>query len=599
MRFCIGTNAFNEEAFKYGSMMADNIPREFINLLLTKIDIVDLINTQIQLRKKSGNNYFACCPFHNEKSASFSVSQQKQFYHCFGCGAHGNAIDFMIQRDRLNFPEAIEALARYAGMEVPKTKTMQEKVATTSHLYELTAEVATYFYKRMCHSERAIAYLKNRQISGITAKQFQIGYAPSGWSHLLEQHGKTPTKQKHLIETGLLVKKTDGGCYDRFRDRIMFPIHDHRGRVIGFGGRVLDQGEPKYLNSPETILFQKGQELYGLYQCLQTHSKLQQVLIVEGYMDVVALFQHGINYAVATLGTATTEQHIKRLTRYTSDLIFCFDGDEAGRKAASRALDIIFPLMNDRLQVRFLFLPEGEDPDSMVRKLGKDQFTNQIRSALSLSAFFLQHLSEQSDMATMEGRARFAAAALNQAKILPDIIFKKMLLEEVAKRARVQLSDLNVLKSQNNSQQITEISAKIHPSVKITVGLLLQYPHFIQYLKEELPANHLGGYQFFLQLIDIIHKEPTITTGRLVEFFRGRQEEKLVTSLSKWQQDFSEESAKSEFLGAVRQLKLAWIDTEINRLLAKATHPGLTEVEKIDLSNWINKKQQWKKEIIN
>src|SRR3990167_4049159 len=349
--------------------MTGTIPREFIDLLLAKIDLVDLINAQIPLRKKSGNNYFACCPFHNEKSASFSVSQPKQFYYCFGCGAHGNAIDFMMQHDHLNFPEAIEALAKYAGMDVPHTHESIKKNHSVSTLHELMQTITTYYYDHMRQSTRAISYLKKRGISGAIAQQFMIGYAPDSWSHVLDQFGKTDADKKHLLDAGLIIKREEAHqYYDRFRDRIMFPIHDHRGRIIGFGGRIIDEGEPKYLNSPETILFQKGHELYGLYHAIKANRTLNHILIVEGYMDVVALFQHNITYAVATLGTATTEHHLQRLFRYTSEIIFCFDGDAAGKHAAWRAVQVLLPIMQDHLQIRFLFLPDGEDPDSFIRK---------------------------------------------------------------------------------------------------------------------------------------------------------------------------------------------------------------------------------------
>ena len=325
-------------------------PREFIDLLLTKIDIVDLINTHIPLHKKSSNNYFACCPFHNENTASFSVSQTKQFYHCFGCGAHGNAIDFVMQHDRLSFPDAIETLAKQAGMDIPKetaSKTYQDHTAR----FELMTKVATYYDQQLRQSERAIHYLKNRGISGKTAKQFNLGYAEPAWNHLLNQFGIHDVDKQKLLDMGLIIKRDEGGYYDRFRDRIMFPIHDYRGRIIGFGGRIIDTGEPKYLNSPETSLFQKGHELYGLYQALKANRQLNRIMIVEGYMDVITLFQYDITYVVATLGTATTPKHLERLFRYTSDIIFCFDGDTAGRTAATRALQVIFPLIHDHLQV--------------------------------------------------------------------------------------------------------------------------------------------------------------------------------------------------------------------------------------------------------
>lgn len=580
-----------------------NIPRDFIELLLARIDIVDLINTQIPLRKKSGSNYFARCPFHNEKSASFSVSQPKQFYYCFGCGAHGNVIDFMMQHDRLSFPEAIEALARTAGMEVPQSATnVPKKDDSLPALFDLVTDVTTYYYDQMRKSTRAIDYLKNRGISGKIAQQFSIGYAPTGWSHVLDQFGKSEADKKKLFDTGLIIKKSEGGYYDRFRDRIIFPIHDYRGRIIGFGGRIIDQGEPKYLNSPETPLFQKGHELYGLHQALKVNRKLDRVLIVEGYMDVIALFQHDITYAVATLGTATTQHHLQRLFRYTSEIVFCFDGDEAGRTAAWRALQVIFPVMHDSLQVRFLFLPDGEDPDSLVRKEGKPAFEKRLDSALSLSAFFFQTLSKQSDMNTIEGRARFASQALGFMKQLPAGLFQGMLAEELSKRARIEVNEIKqqLKLPADNQPTVTTPAAnapqeaakiKLPAPMRLALALLIQYPQLGTLIKEPLPKNDVPGFTFFTQLLEIIQKSPHLTMGGLLEHWRGQKEETFIAKLAHWEHMIPETGIQNEFLGALRQLTALGFDDEINRLLAKATQEGLTDQEKLELANWIGQKK--------
>ncbi len=577
-----------------------SIPRDFIELVLAKIDLVDLINTQIPLRKKSGSNYFARCPFHNEKSASFSVSQPKQFYYCFGCGAHGNAIDFMMQHERLSFPEAIETLARQAGMEVPHTAMGNKKEDVLPGLYDLMSTVTTYYYDQMRHSQRAIQYLKGRDITGKVAQQFLLGYAPPSFHHILDTFGQTDSDKKKLLDAGLVIQKEDGGYYDRFRDRIMFPIHDHRGRVIGFGGRIIDQGEPKYLNSPETPLFQKGHELYGLYQAQKNNRKLDRVLIVEGYMDVIALFQHGITYAVATLGTATTPHHLQRLFRYTTELIFCFDGDNAGRTAAWRALQVILPLMQDHLQIRFLFLPDGEDPDTLIRKEGKLAFEKRITSAHSLSAFFFQTLSRECDLTTLEGRARFAASALNYIKQLPADIFQGMMLEELSKRARVSLEELKQQVKQSEETKPDAISlpseqalarTKLPAPVRLVLALLLQHPHLVELIQEPLPPCRAPWHAFLLQLINIIKQNPTLTTGARLEYWRGQKEESFVKKLAQWNPMIPEHGLKDEFLGAIRQLTVLSFDEEINRLLAKAAQDDLTEDEKLELSNWIAKKK--------
>jgi DNA primase len=577
-----------------------SIPREFIDLLLAKTDIVELINAQIPLRKKSGSNYFARCPFHNEKSGSFSVSQTKQFYYCFGCGAHGNAIDFIMQHERLSFPEAIESLARQTGMEVPQSATTIKKDDTLPALYDFMIQIELDYYEQMRGSQRAIQYLKKRGITGKIAKQFSLGYAPSGWGYLLNKFGKSDSDKKKLLTTGLIIKKEDGHTfYDRFRDRIMFPIHDYRGRVIGFGGRILDQGEPKYLNSPETPLFEKGHELYGLHQALKVNRKLERVLIVEGYMDVVALFQHEITYAVATLGTATTSHHLHRLVRYTNEIIFCFDGDEAGRTAAWRALQVIFPLMQDNLHIRFLFLPDGEDPDSLVRKEGKPAFENRLSSALSLSAFFFQTLSRQCDLYTLEGRARLTASALNYIKQLPAGILVEMLLEELAKRARI---DLNELKQQmhktNTPKPVTVVNfhrslatPKLKPTMHTALALLVQNPSLASLVTEPLPPNPSVGYDFFIRLIQLIKQTAIAHTASLIEHWRGKQEEPFIMSLACWEHTIPEAGIQSEFLGAIRQLILLSIEEEINGLLAKASQEELSEEEKQRLSLVILKKK--------
>lgn len=583
-----------------------SIPREFIELLLAKIDIVDLINAQIPLRKKSGSNYFARCPFHNEKSGSFSVSQTKQFYYCFGCGAHGNVIDFMINHDRLTFPEAVESLARLAGMEVPHTLmsgSQHKKDDSLTALFEIATQTAAHYYEQMRKSERAINYLKKRGISGKIAQQFQIGYALPGWSHLLDQLGKTDAEKKKLLDAGLVIKKEDGGYYDRFRDRIMFPIHDYRGRIIGFGGRILDQGEPKYLNSPETPLFQKGHELYGLYQAIKTNHKLDRVLIVEGYMDVIALFQHEITYAVATLGTATTQHHLQRLFRYTSEIVFCFDGDDAGRTAAWRALQVIFPLMNDTMQIRFLFLPDGEDPDSLVRKEGKASFEQRLQTASSLSTFFFQTLSKQSDMSTMEGRARFAAQALNHIKELPHGIFQGIVLDELSKRARVDLNELKAQVKQPGDVTIEAITSattvtaveqpklKLPTPVRTVLTLLVQQPSLGHLIQNQLPATKLPGIDFLTQLLAVIQQKPDITTGQLLEYWRGQKEESFIAKLAQTEMMIPEAGIQNELLGAMRQVTLLIFDEEISYLMAKAAQEPLTDQEKMALSSWISKKK--------
>lgn len=581
--------------------MAGSIPREFIELLLSKIDLVDLIKTQVPLSKKSGNNYFARCPFHNEKSASFSVSQTKQFYYCFGCGAHGNAIDFLMQHDRLNFPEAIHSLARYAGMEVPHQHDFK-KDRSLSDLHELMQTIATDYYEEMRHSARAIHYLKNRGISGSVAQQFNLGYAPAAWTHLFDKFAKTDQDKKNLLDVGLIIQREEGGYYDRFRDRIMFPIQNNRGKIIGFGGRIIDQGEPKYLNSPETVLFQKGHELYGLYEALKANRKINHVLIVEGYMDVIALFQHHITYAVATLGTATTTHHLQRLFRYTSEIIFCFDGDTAGRHAAWRAMQVALPMIEDHTQIRFLFLPEGEDPDSLIRKIDQISFEKLLHTALSLSDFLLRTLIQQSDMTTMEGRARFATQVLSYIKQIPAGIFQGILLDELSMRARVDLNQLKIqLRQTNNISPTPQLTSptpistqppgKLSASLRLALALLIQNPPLIHPLSVSPVLEKLPEHPLLTHLIELIRQKPSITTGGIIEYWRDQSDATLVADLAKWDHLIPENGLINGFLGALYQWLIYEFDNEINQLLSKAANNGLSDQEKIKLTEYINKKK--------
>ena len=574
--------------------MADLIPRDFIQQLLDKVDIVDFIDGRIPLLKKSGSNYFACCPFHGEKTPSFSVSQSKQFYYCFGCGAHGNAIDFLIQHDRLEFPEAVEALARHVGVEVPRESrnSVQHRPAIASNAYELLEQVNKYYQQQLKQSQPTIDYLKKRGISGAIAKMFEIGYCPAGWDHVLQAFGKTAELKKQLFDVGMLIKKDDGGYYDRFRERIMFPIRDRRGRIIGFGGRIIDKGDPKYLNSPETPIFQKGHELYGLYQALQANRKLDRVIIVEGYMDTIALFQHDLSYAVATLGTATSANHIQRLFRYTSEIIFCFDGDNAGRNAAWRALLVTLPLMRDDIQVRFMFLPEGEDPDSLIRKEGKAEFEQRIQQAATLSHFFFQSISAQTDLSHMDGRARLIKLAMEHINQLPPGIFQQMMLEELAKRA--QINDVKQLKpiATDTAQRRTSKPKALPPSaLRLALTLLLQQPELASLINPPLPTLNIRGFNLLNDVIALLQENPTLTTGALLEHWRDKEEGKLLAKLTQTEHMIPEKGIQSEFLGSIQNLRNLSKRQAIDHLLAKASQMTLTQEEKEQLNELIHNKE--------
>lgn len=420
------------------------IPQSFIDDLLNRVDIVEVVDHRVKL-KKAGKNYSACCPFHEEKTPSFTVSPDKQFYYCFGCGANGNAVGFIMEYERQGFVDAVENLARLAGLQVPKETTERDikQAKKQRGLYDILGLASTYYQKQLKEHttrERAVNYLKNRGLSGAIARDFGMGYAPPGWDNLLTKLGTNEEDRHLLVESGLVIRKEDEGkTYDRFRHRIMFPIKDTRGRVIGFGGRVLGDDKPKYLNSPETPVFSKGRELYGLYEARQSNRKLERLLVVEGYMDVIALAQYGLRNAVATLGTACGEDHLKLAFRYVNEVVFCFDGDAAGRNAAKRALTNSLPAMEDGRQIRFLFLPEGQDPDSLVRQIGADRFMSQVENAVPLEEFLFDAVAEGIDVNSMEGRARFGKLAAPLLNTLPNGIYRELMFGNLAKRTGLSL----------------------------------------------------------------------------------------------------------------------------------------------------------------
>lgn len=421
------------------------IPQHFIDDLLNRLDIVEVVDHRVKLRK-SGKNYMACCPFHDEKTPSFTVSPDKQFYYCFGCGASGNAIGFLMEYERQGFVDAVENLAKLAGVEVPREEDSPQQRQhhfKQKNLYDILEKASTYYQLQLKQNPKrdpAVRYLKNRGLSGAIAKQFGMGYAPPGWDSLLLKYGLNEEDIGLLVDSGLIIRRDDNKLYDRFRHRIMFPIRDTRGRAIGFGGRVLDDSKPKYLNSPETDVFHKGRELYGLFEARMANRELQQLLVVEGYMDVIALAQYGINNAVATLGTACGEDHLRLAFRYTQHVVFCFDGDNAGRKAAKRALLNSLSSMEDGRQIKFLFLPEGQDPDSLVRQIGNERFVAQINAALPLEDFIFDAAAEGIDIHTMEGRARFSKVAAPLLNQLPSGVYRELMFTNLAKRTGLSSS---------------------------------------------------------------------------------------------------------------------------------------------------------------
>ncbi|PID50002.1 MAG: DNA primase [Proteobacteria bacterium] len=601
--------------------MAGRIPKAFIDQLLTRIDIVDVIQTRVPL-KKAGREFTACCPFHGEKTPSFSVSPSKQFYHCFGCGAHGSAITFLMEYDHMEYTEAIETLARHLGLEVPRETTSQKSFAASKRpqheqtTYNLLDEVRTFYQDHLSKAASARTYLQKRGLSDVVIQQFALGYAPDSWDAVGKRFVGRFT-QKQLLDSGLQLANASGRIYDRFRGRLMFPIRDRRGRTVGFGGRVLDDSTPKYLNSPETELFHKGSELYGFYEARQNTRHLKRWLVVEGYMDVIALAQYGITYSVATLGTATTQEHVRTLFQGVAEIVFSFDGDRAGRNAAWKALEVILPELRDDRKVKFLFLPQGEDPDSQIRKVGKEGFEQAIHKAQALSTFFIDGLVDKlgfefesvATLNTVEDGVKFATEAKRLLALMPAIHLKTHLLREVQRRSQV------VFEQQGKS--IKTFSAKVHSNgefkagrwqeakpvlgvipqhsrdfevkktpVRYAITLLMHSPSLASSVgnPEKLLEWNLPGMDLLAHLVEIIEEYPHIHSAALLEHFRGTVHEQVLLKLMQWQPNESEEGLLlREFEDCLCQIRRQAHQKALDKLLHKEQTEGLTFQEKHDL----------------
>ncbi|MEE9580730.1 MAG: DNA primase [Nitrosomonadaceae bacterium] len=579
------------------------IPQSFIQGLLNRVDIVDVIERHVPL-KKAGTNYIACCPFHSEKTPSFTVSPTKQFYHCFGCGAHGSAVGFMMEYVGMDFVEAVNDLASRVGMQVPVQKKDvrpgmliykgggQDKENPSQDLFEVMNIVTRFYREQLKRSERGIAYLKERGLTGETAARFAIGYAPTGWQNLAEIF---PNYQSRiLLEVGVVSESGESKRYDRFRDRIMFPILNEKGRVVGFGGRVLEQNEPKYLNSPETPLFEKGRELYNLFTARRAIRDAERVIVVEGYMDVVVLSQHGIEYVVATLGTATTPHHVQKLLRRTDNVVFCFDGDDAGRKAAWRALENSLAQFVDGKNLGFLFLPEGEDPDSYVRKFGKDAFEELIKQALPLSMFLFQGLSEGINLQTSEGRTRLVQDAKPLLAQVVAPILALMLLKRLAELSGISQDELEGL------LQIKRISSSlprgrilrpnpISPCRWLT-QVLLHDPGYVSRLDRKLLSEHGENTEEMAALVALVEfidthphvAENTAIPSAITYFYNSPHRallEKAESATLSWDNAIDLEA---EFNGALTRLQEAQRKQRMTELQNKSLS-ALTSDEKQEL----------------
>ena len=572
--------------------MTGLIPKQFIETLIARTDLVELINTRVPL-KKTGNNYVARCPFHNEKTPSFSVSPHKQFYYCFGCGASGNAINFLTNHDRLSFQEAVEELATLAGIEVPYEEAHASRHKEDySDLYELQQSVAKFYQQSLFEhpqASQARDFLRKRGLNQTALKEFEIGYAPPEWRNLPSEFN-----QDRLKQLGLLIEKEDGKQYHRFRNRIMFPIRDRRGRVVGFGGRVLHQSTPKYLNSPETILFQKHREIYGLYQTLQAHDRLQQLLIVEGYMDVVSLSRHGVSNAVATLGTASSREQYELLFRYCKHLVLCFDGDKAGQTAAWRAITKLLQIMRAEREVRIVQLPEGQDPDSLIQAQGKNHFTAQINNAAVLSVFFFDYLARQHDLSTIEGRTALVRVAKPLIAEIPDQTYAQLMQARLADLAQISLST-STRGSQRARPRYSQAGSgfDLKPSlVKTAVNLLIQNPELIRVINA-LPGDwkilNDPEIELLLLVYETIDNNSEHTFPLLMQLL---EDHPLFDRLKPMIQNLllTENEIETEFADAIRGLNKETRQQRLNQLVTKATQTILSEHEKEELSQLLSHK---------
>jgi DNA primase len=565
--------------------MAGKIPRPFIDDLLNRVDIVEVIDSRVPLKKK-GKEYWACCPFHSEKSASFSVSQNKQFYHCFGCQQSGNAISFLMEYDHMEFVEAIETLAQTMGIEVPYEQGQAPSAPTQSFdpLYESLEQCSNYYQTQLKQNPLAIEYLKQRGISGDIARDFGIGFAPQGWNNLTGN-------KKTLTEAGMLIEKESGQPYDRFRHRLMFPIRDRRGRTIAFGGRVIDpEDNPKYLNSPESPVFHKGSEIYGLFELKKGSNNIDHILITEGYMDVIGLAQHGVKTAVATLGTAINNAQIEKLFRSSKSLIFCFDGDNAGKKAAWRSLEQCLASLKEGRIARFLFLPEGHDPDSYIQEFGQQAYLNEIDKAATLSQFLFDTLLAECDVSSAEGKAMLLDRLDPYVKQIP----LQSLKDQILSRAENLTSDkhdarLQKLLSRGNHNHETRIRVpeQTWTPTRLAINLLLQKPALAhgtgnQY---ELSETKIPGIDLLLKILDRIQDEPDISTQNLLQRFQGDEHESHLYQLAAMRPQVEDEASLDKmFQDCLNRLQNEYIKYRRNLLIIKLQSNGsISESEKIEL----------------
>ncbi len=563
------------------------LPDAFIDDLLARTDIVEVVGSRVPL-KRQGKEYASRCPFHDERSASFTVSPTKQFYHCFGCGAHGTAISFLMNYDRLEFLDAVDELAKRVGMEIPRetnARTPQQQDDSRDQYSALDA-ATRFFQKQLEGNDKARAYLDGRGVDADTRARFSIGYAPDGYSALKDALGKDERRMKLLDRVGLFSKNDRGHVYDKFRDRVMFPIFDRRGRVIAFGGRVMEKDDgPKYLNSPETALFHKGRELYGLWQVRQANQKIERLIVVEGYMDVVSLFQFGVTQAVATLGTATTPDHAELLFRNAPDVYFCFDGDAAGRRAGWRALESVLPRMKDGRQAFFLFLPDGEDPDTIVRKEGADAFDARLKQGTPLSQFFFDELGREINLGTLDGKARLAERAKPMLAQIPDGAFGDLMKQELARLTGIGSTATTAAPVARPPMRNNAVPVQKRSLVRAAIAILLQQPSLAMNLEghHAISGLRLPGIELLVELLNLVQQRPDISTGALLEHFNEREEQAALHKLAAQALPGDEAMWAQELQDAILQLEKQLLTQRLEELQAKQRQQGLDDTDKYEL----------------
>ncbi|NLC10272.1 MAG: DNA primase [Gammaproteobacteria bacterium] len=618
--------------------MAGLIPQDFIDDLLHRTDIIDVVSERVQL-KKSGRNYTACCPFHQEKTPSFSVSPDKQFYYCFGCGAGGNALGFVMDHDHLDFPQAVDTLASRIGVEVPREQGRRDnkpRQPAHSPLYAILQDACQYYQQALKNHparQSAVTYLKNRGLSGAIARDFQLGFAPPGWDNLRKHFNTDELLEKHLLEAGLLAENEESKRrYDRFRDRIIFPIRDSRGRVIGFGGRVLGDDKPKYLNSPETPVFHKSQELYGLFEARSFNRQLTEIIVVEGYMDVIALAQQGLRNAVATLGTSTSGEHIKRLFRVVPRIIFCFDGDNAGRKAAWRALESALEHMKDGLQAQFMFLPEGSDPDVLIRQEGVEAFQARLsQQAYSLSDYFFNQLSEEINLQSLEGKAHLASLAIPLIERIPSTHLRQLMQQKLSQLTEISTQHLHhqsqtavkqspdyppldayaaqpsdsftdnrqgsyplPIRQQPRRKPLRDAQKSVESPNLTALRTLLHHPELAQKVtrSKDFAAEDDLYAQLLVSILEALQKAPDIGYSQIIARWHGTEQGRLLRSLAEKEWLISADNLEQQFFDTIDRLSQRQRDRTIQQLIARSRTQELSDEEKQLLRDLLAQKKQ-------